>query len=147
MIQQNVRSTELSDTKDNWTCIWGAPEFKIAAYYTFFFREIIAHDAYKWLWKAKSIPKTKVFGWLLLSDCLITRNMLKRRHYNIWNNLDCLLCGEHVEETVEHLFFRCTFSAACWRELDIFWLTDGNRLEMISYLKTMHHSKMTSILS
>lgn len=62
------------------------------------------HEAFKWLWKSKSIPKIKVFGWFLLSDRLNTRNMLKRRHYNIGSNLDCLLCETHVEETVEHLF-------------------------------------------
>uniref|UniRef100_A0A453L3Z7 Reverse transcriptase zinc-binding domain-containing protein n=1 Tax=Aegilops tauschii subsp. strangulata TaxID=200361 RepID=A0A453L3Z7_AEGTS len=74
------------------------------------------------------------------SDRLNTRNMLKRRHYNIGDNLDCLLCGQHVEETAEHLFFRCTFSGTCWNELNISWPVNGNRLDMTMHLKTLHHS-------
>lgn len=103
-LQQNVRSLEITDANDTWTCTWGASESKTTAYYTVFFREMIVHDAYKWLWNAKSIPKLKVFGSFLLSDRLNARNMLKRSHYNIVNNFDCLLCGQHIEETVEHLF-------------------------------------------
>uniref|UniRef100_A0A453EW12 Reverse transcriptase zinc-binding domain-containing protein n=1 Tax=Aegilops tauschii subsp. strangulata TaxID=200361 RepID=A0A453EW12_AEGTS len=69
------------------------------------------------------------------SDRLNTRNMLKRRHYNIGSNLDCLLCGLHVEETVEHLFFHCTFSKECWWRLNICWATVGNRLDLVEQLK------------
>ena len=100
------------------------------------------HEAFKWLWKARSIPKLKVFGWFLLSERLNTRNMLKRRHYNIGNNFDCLLCGQHTEETAEHLFFRCAFSVTCWNELNISWPAHGNRLETILHLKTLRQRAM-----
>lgn len=63
------------------------------------------HDAFKWLWKTVCTPKIKVFGWLLLSDRLNTHNMLKRRHYNIGSNLDCLLCGTHIEKQLSTSFF------------------------------------------
>jgi hypothetical protein len=68
--------------------------------------------------------------------------MLKRRHYNIGNNFDCLLCGHHVEETVEHLFFHCSFSSVCWGKLNIIWPSQGSRLELIAHLKTLHRRKM-----
>ena len=100
------------------------------------------HEAFKWLWKARSIPKLKVFGWFLLSDHLNTRNMLKRRHYNIGNNYDCFLCGRHVEETLDHLFFRSTFSVTCWNELNISWPALGNRLDLLLHLKTLHQRAM-----
>uniref|UniRef100_A0A453HWP6 Reverse transcriptase zinc-binding domain-containing protein n=1 Tax=Aegilops tauschii subsp. strangulata TaxID=200361 RepID=A0A453HWP6_AEGTS len=70
------------------------------------------------------------------SDRLNTRNMLKRRHYNIGTNLDCLLCELHIEETVEHLFFHCTFSKECWCLLNISWATQGDRFTLVENLKT-----------
>jgi hypothetical protein len=141
-IQQEVSHITLCDSSDKWICAWGAQTFKTSAYYTFVFRDVQAHDGFKWLWKAKSIPKIKVFGWFLLSDRLNTCNMLSRRHYNIGDNLDCLLCNQRVEETVEHLFFGCTFSRSCWHLLGIHWPTQGNRLDMISHLKMRHGRKM-----
>ena len=103
---------------------------------------MVAHVAFKWLWKTKCIPKIKVFCWFLLSDRLNTRKMLKRRHYNIGNNFDCLLCGQHIEETVEHLFFHCTFSKECWGLLRMSWATHGDRLQLVENLKTQHPRKM-----
>lgn len=34
---------------------------------------------------------------------------------------NCVLCAANLEETVEHLFFECSFSPWCWRFLDISW--------------------------
>ena len=141
-IQNVVSSTELSDERDIWTCTWGSSTFKTTPYYKFCFRELQVHEAFHWLWKAKSVPKIKNFGWFLLVDRLNTRNMLSRRHYNIGTNLDCLLCGEHVEETLEHLFFRCTFSTRCWLKLNITWPATGDRLHLLKHLKTGNQRKM-----
>ena len=79
--------------------------------------------------------KIKVFGWLLLSDRLITRNMRKRCHYNIRNNHDCILCGQHIEETLEHLFFECNVNTQCWSTLGIGWQSGGTRLSNVSMAK------------
>ena len=79
-LQQDVSSVTLSEGKDVWICTWGAQLFKTTDYYKFFFREVNAHAAFGWLWKAKSVPKIKVFGWLLLMDRLNTRDMMQRRH-------------------------------------------------------------------
>ena len=105
MLQLDVMDVTFEEHDDVWSYCWGSTVFKTATYYQFFFRDVVAHMAFRSLWRTKCTPKIKVFGWFLLSDRLNTRNMLKRRHYNIGSNLDCLLCGLHVEEMVEHLFF------------------------------------------
>jgi hypothetical protein len=71
------------------------------------FRSIDPPIPFSWIWKSKLWPKLKVFAWLLLSDRLKTRNMLKRRHLNIGNIYSCALCTSGDEETLEHLFFCC----------------------------------------
>ena len=86
--------------------------------------------------------KIKVFGWLLLSDRLNTRNILKRRHYNIGDNYTCLLCASPPEETLEHLFFTCPFSQDCWTHLNISWPTQGSRLHWIEEAKTIWNKPM-----
>src|SRR3954468_11223994 len=47
------------------------------------------------------------------------------------DNYACLLCDHPPEETVEHLFFQCDFSAACWRKLGITWPLHGNRVQFL----------------
>ena len=92
-------------THDDWTYVWGSTHFAANKFYEFLCRDVQAHPAYSWLWKSKTTMKIKVFGWLLLSDRLNTRNMLKRRHFNIGNMFGCLLCPICMDEMVEHLFF------------------------------------------
>ena len=111
-ITLDVQLARLS-THDDWTYVWGSIHFAANKFYEFFFRDVQAHPAYSWLWKSKTTMKIKVFGWLLLSDRLNTRNMLKRRHFNIGNTFGCLLCTTCMDETVEHLFFDCPFSLNC----------------------------------
>ena len=142
LLQLDMAAVVLEDQDDVWSYCWGSNVFKTTAYYQFVFRDVVALMAFKWLWKTKCTPKIKVFGWFLLSDRLNTRNMLKRRHYNIGTNLDCLLCGQHVEETVEHLFFHCTFSKECWHLLNISWDVQGDRSTLVENLKTQHPRKM-----
>lgn len=91
---------------------------------------------FTWLWKSKCTMKIKVFGWLLMHDRLNTRNMLKRRHFNIGDDLDCLLCGCHVEETISHMIFSCPFSTACWDYLGITWPSSGLLVDWIAQGKT-----------
>ena len=86
--------------------------------------------------------KIKVFGWLWLSDRLNSRNMLKRWHYNIGNDYTYLLCDSNLEETMEHLFFQCSFSKNCWSDLGIYWSTQGTRLDWINLAKTSWNKPM-----
>lgn len=65
--------------------------------------------------------KIKVFAWLLDADRINTKNMLRRRHWNVADGVNCVLCDDAVEEIVEHLFFDCPFSAGCWNSIDMHW--------------------------
>jgi hypothetical protein len=61
--------------------------------------------------------RIKVFGWLLISDRLNTRDMLRRRHWNVSNDLACVLCPTHWTEDWKHLFFYCNFSRRIWNHI------------------------------
>lgn len=75
--------------------------------------------------------KLKVFAWLLLADRINTKNMLRRQHYNVDSNLNCVLCNDGVEDTIEHLFFTCPFSKGCWEMLGMKFEGPDNRLLLI----------------
>ena len=127
-------STHLSpstSSTDVWYYTWGAADFKAADYYKFCFRHTPRHPTFQLLWRSKCTMRIKVFGWPLLVDRLNTRNMLKRRHYDIGDVLDCLLCGQNTEETVNHMIFTCPFSRACWEKVDIHWPTSQSRLDLL----------------
>ena len=122
---------------DQWSYLWGSENYSTSKYYKFCFSEIDPHESFSWLWKSKVTPKIKFFCWLLLSDRLNTRNMLRRRHYNVGTTFNCTMCSLGVEETVEHLFFRCDFSKSCWAKL-LFPISTNmaaDRLELISFSK------------
>ena len=96
------------------------------------YEQVVADEAFGWLWKAKSPIKFKMFGWLLLVDRLNPRNMLTRRHFAVvWGNYTCMFCQNPPEETVEHLFYSCTFSRRCWDKVGMLWPSSGNRLTLI----------------
>ena len=68
-------------SRDTWDCTLG--RYSSKKFYQHCFKEIVADEAFGWLWKAKSPIKFKMFGWLLLVDRLNTRNMVKRRHFAV----------------------------------------------------------------
>ena len=57
------------ECNDTWECNLGGA-FSSKRYYDHCFREMVADDAFGWLWKAKSPIKLKMFGCLLLVDRL-----------------------------------------------------------------------------
>ena len=117
-------------SRDTWDCTLG--RYSSKKFYEHCFKEIVADEAFGWLWKAKSPIKFKMFGWLLLVDRLNTRNMLRCRHYIVAGNSDtCMLCQNPREETVEHLFFACPFSQRCWDKVGMQWPTLGNRISLL----------------
>ncbi|XP_044450625.1 arginyl-tRNA--protein transferase 2 isoform X1 [Triticum aestivum] len=133
-ISHAINISDSRQDHDRWTYVWGSSTFTTHKYYSCF-RDTVAHQSFRWLWKSKSTMKIKVFGWLLLSDRLNTRNMLKRRHYNIGDDHDCILCGLHIEETVEHLFFECQFTQPCWASFGLSWQQGGTRLQNVEVAK------------
>ena len=122
------------NAKDVWSYTWGSREFSAKKYYNFYFRDMRAHKTYQWLWKSKVTTKIKVFGWLVLSDRLNTRNMLKRRHYNIGTNLSCLLYGQK-EEDIDHMILTCPFSRSCWATFGLDPGPQANRLSWMEQAK------------
>ena len=129
---QTTHTIPDGDKPDQWTYSWGA-KYTSARYYKFFFRNVLADPAFSWIWDSKCTTKIKVFAWLLLADRVNTRNMLKRRQYNIGNNVNCAICSCNVEETVEHLFFTCPFSQRCWRKVGMSWPGGANRLAFLAW--------------
>lgn len=136
-LQSITEPTKLtSGMNDVWSCTWGSSMFASSRFYLHCFRDMQADEAFNWIWKSKCTNKWKVFTWLLLADRLNTRNMLRRRNQVLQdNNYACLLCANPPEETLEHLFFTCPFSALCWGKLGIQWAGHGNRLQLLHAAK------------
>jgi hypothetical protein len=130
-IQRKSSHIQLSDDHDIWSYPWGK-QYAPSQYYKFCFREISPHESFLWLWKTKCTPRIKFFCWLVLSDRLNTRNMLKRRHFQLNSGYNCLMCNNPPEETIEHMIFHCSFSKTCWQKLQMLWDADGDRLHLLS---------------
>lgn len=118
MQAETMRASSTQNTKDQWECIWGQ-KFSSARFYQFYFRDVEADEAFSWIWKSTCTMKLKVFTWLLLADRVNTKNMLKRKHYNVTDGPECVPYNLKTEETVEHLFFACPFSGECWDKVGV----------------------------
>jgi hypothetical protein len=73
------------------------------------------------IWKSKSLPKLRVFSWLLIRDRLNTKDLMSRKNWLIDGGSDCVLCSQHVVGTRYHMFFTCPFALACWNCIGITW--------------------------
>jgi hypothetical protein len=100
------------------------------------------HKSFLWLWKSKCTPTVKFFCWLVLSDRLNSKNMLKRRHFIINSEYQCLMCTYPLEKTTEHMIFHCPFSHNCLQVLGMNWQTSGNRLQIFEEGKTRWHKPL-----
>lgn len=108
----------LSEDINKWSYVWGSTSFSSTRIYKELVDHPVVDQAFRWLWRCPCQPKHKVFLWLLLKDRLSTRNILRRRHMNL-ESYNCVLCTDSMEETLEHLFLRCTFARQCWNLLGI----------------------------
>jgi hypothetical protein len=79
--------------------------------------------------------KIKVFAWLLLSDRLNTRDLLKRRHWRVTDDVHCELCPGRNYEDRTHLFFECNFSTRIWNYLQITWQPKDNMQDILAVAK------------
>ena len=84
----------------------------------------------------------KFFLWLLMVDRLNTRNMLKRRHFNIGHDTSCVLCNSGHEETLQHLFFDRSFSSSCWRKIGFVWNTSLDSFNMFIHAKSAYQGPL-----
>jgi hypothetical protein len=131
-LQEEAASIVLSPAGDSWIYVWGSAFYTSRKYYQYCFREIVPHDAFKWIWKSKCIPRVKFFCWIVFSDRLNTRGMLKRRNFQLSTGYTCVCCDTLVEETIEHLFLHCSFSTTCWTSLNIIWQAQGSFLDVMA---------------
>ena len=115
---------------DSWSYVWGQV-YSPKKFYEHCHKDIVAPPPFTWIWKSKLHMKLKVFMWFLLADRLNTRNMLRRRHFNINDEFNCVLCNSGVEETIEHLIFTCPFSSSCWVKVGIAWNMNRSRIDAI----------------
>jgi hypothetical protein len=115
---------------DSWSTVWKGGVFSSQLYYKYCFSILPDVGIFKWIWKSRVIMRIKVFAWLLVSDRLNTKDMLRRRNWNIADNSFCVLCPTHITEDWMHLFFHCNFSARIWHYLQIEW-EPGPTLEVI----------------
>ena len=74
-------------------------------------RSIGPQFPWKVVWKLEVLPKLWLFAWRLLLDKLLTRARLARWDSSI--SPLCLIC-QLEDETVEHMFIRCTFAQKLW---------------------------------
>lgn len=80
-------------------------KFPPSGYYQLMFSCIQVCSLFGLIWKSKSLPKQKVFMWLLLLDHLSTRDMMDRLNWIVDSGVNCALCQNNPRETREHLFF------------------------------------------
>ena len=115
---------------DVWKTIWKDGVYTANRFYKHCFKDVVTTPIYAYIWKSKVILKLKVFAWLLVTDRLNTKDMLRRRHWNVTDDLFCVLCPTHMTENWQHLFFECNFSIRVWNYLQINWLP-GNTFEQV----------------
>jgi hypothetical protein len=135
-LEDELNDLQLDAQKaDAWKPIWGANSLKPKEFYSHCFRNCSTPKHVSDIWKSKCVMKHKVFAWLMLIDRINTRDMLKRRNFNIGLNHSCMTCGTGVTETRNHLFFMCSFGASCWAKIGITWDGDLHLENMISEAK------------
>lgn len=72
-------------------------------------------------------PKHDIICWLAMYRRLLTKDRMQR--LEITQDTDCMLCGVS-NESIEHLFFECTFSRLYLRKcFDVAW--DGHRSDKL----------------
>jgi hypothetical protein len=110
LVQQGMLASPLSTLPDHWKYEWGE-KYLPAQYYKHLHAHLPKPVANKWLWKSACVLTAKVFAWLLVNDRLNTQDLLVRRHWNVSECKNCVLCPTQPFEDRLHLFFNCNFSA------------------------------------
>jgi hypothetical protein len=113
--------TIMPETLDARRFVWGNTVYTSAKFYEFLFSAVPVDLTLRAIWKSKSLPKLKVFVWLLFKDRLNTRDIILRRHWHLDSGPSCILCSDQTLETRDHLFFDCTFAKECWTICQITW--------------------------
>jgi hypothetical protein len=111
------------NAQDQRVFVWGSSKYTASRFYNFLFAQLPSDPALNAIWKFRSLPKLRVFAWLLMHDRLNTRDLMIRKHWHLESGPECVLCDEALLESRDHLFFGCNFARQCWEKLDIHWDT------------------------
>jgi hypothetical protein len=112
VLQTKTANIQLTvNTHDTWTYAWGSHNYSSRLLLILLQEFTTSHHIQMDL-EVQMYPQIEVIC-LVGSIRLNTRNMLRRRHYQINSLFDYLLCDQHLEETIEHMLFHCEFSTAC----------------------------------
>ncbi|GMI86725.1 hypothetical protein HRI_002341800 [Hibiscus trionum] len=71
-------------------------------------------------WQGLTPPRIDFFLWQVFKQRLPVKSELHRRGVNSLVDLNCPLCNSHVE-TINHLFFSCSFAWGLWMKFAGFW--------------------------
>lgn len=63
------------------------------------------------VWTAKVPPSVRIFGYLMMKQKLLTRDVLRRMNCE----RQCVMCSTNSDETVVHLLFQCSYAKRVWR--------------------------------
>jgi hypothetical protein len=108
-----LQAFQNSADNDQWKYIWGFGHYSSAKAYKSMIGSRPIHPAFKWIWYSACQQKHKVFYWLLLKNRLTTRSLFKRKNMQL-DSYACELCILQKEETLRHLFFKCSFGRNYW---------------------------------
>ena len=119
-LQLILHDNPLNADNDVWSFCWGG-KYTAKRFYDHIHAHIVVPNAFSWIWQSRCTMNLRVFAWLLLRDRLNTKDLLKRRHWNVTEDYCCVLCPLRVYEDRQHLFFTCNFSQRVWNYLQIEW--------------------------
>lgn len=135
-LQSRMNASSLSSSlPDGWSFAWNTASYKPKDFYRHCFRNITPPPYLTWIWRSRCTMKHRVFTWLMMVDRINTRDMLRRRNFNVGGDLGCLLCDAGSRETRNHLLFECSFAVGCWLKLDITWDIDQTFENMLMAAK------------
>ena len=115
--------------------VWGGTDYTAAKYYQFMFSRVSCEKGITMIWKTKCLPKLKVFLWLMFNDRLNTKDLMMRKHWQVPDGTNHVLCSHSRLEDREHLFFSCPFAVSCWAFIGVFWDTTRPMLDRVDSVK------------
>jgi hypothetical protein len=78
-----LRHSEHLDLVDTWSYIWRNEFYSFIKAYNVLMGYKQTPPHFSWIWKSSCQPKHKVFFWMLLHDRVNTRNLLRRKNFEL----------------------------------------------------------------
>lgn len=130
-LRELINNRENQQLSDSWKFYSGDTKYSNKRIYLELMgNPVDAPKPYQWIWKSCSLPKHKLFFWLLLQDILNTRDLLNMKNFYIETS-KCELCDDEPNEHLMHLFFSCDFSQIFWMNIGNQWNTDHNLMDIL----------------